>query len=95
MSPREIIRRECERLGCYPEDVTGMSRCRWASEKRTEVARALRAAGLSYPKIGKALGARHHTTILHLLGGLSRRRKNDRRPAVVTRESIGASGVGL
>jgi chromosomal replication initiation ATPase DnaA len=36
---------------------------------RREIASELRRHGWSYPRIGKALGGRHHTTIIYLLAG--------------------------
>lgn len=34
---------------------------------RRDVARMLRSIGWSLPRIGRALGDRHHTTVMHLL----------------------------
>jgi chromosomal replication initiation ATPase DnaA len=43
---------------------------------RRTVAKALRAAGWSYPRIGRALGGRHHTTVMFMLGATRKVRKS-------------------
>lgn len=50
-------------------------------DARRDAAFALRGLGLSTPKIGAALGGRHHATILNLLGRLRPRPTEEQRHA--------------
>lgn len=54
--------------GYDPEELRGPSRLRVATDRRRVVAKRLRAEGWSYPRIGRNLGGRHHTSIMYLLG---------------------------
>jgi chromosomal replication initiation ATPase DnaA len=47
---------------------------RWASltVARRVAAQRLREAGYGYPDIGRQLGGMHHTSVMHMLGALSR-----------------------
>lgn len=53
-------------------EIVGSSRNKHVVRARREAARQLREAEFSYPEIGRALGGRHHTTCLALLGQLGR-----------------------
>ena len=66
------IAKACDELRDFdlePCDVRGPSHEAVCVEARRRVARQLRADGWSYPRIGRALGGRHHTTIMNLLRG--------------------------
>ena len=59
--------------GVRSDDVRGECRRREVVLARAWIAAELRADyGLSYPAIGRVLGGRHHTTIMNLLGRVSR-----------------------
>jgi chromosomal replication initiation ATPase DnaA len=51
-------------LGYDADALRGRDRTRAMSYSRRIVIQKLRAEGWSYPRIGRALGGRHHTTIL-------------------------------
>lgn len=65
LSGNRVLRRAAERNGFIVSQLTGecrkrpLVRCRWA------VMRALTEKGWSSPRIGRLLGGRDHTTILH------------------------------
>lgn len=61
------IRAAAERNDCTPEGVTGPLHHPNLVAARREVTRELRGRKWSLPRIGRLLGGRHHTTILHYL----------------------------
>lgn len=63
----DLVRRAARRLGVSPASVLGKSQQPQFVAARYEVAVALRRMGWSTPRIGRALGGRHHATIIHLL----------------------------
>lgn len=66
---QRMVLQLCRAYGIVPAEVLGGSRTktREAVDVRREVARMLRTEGWSYPRIGRLLGAMHHTSVLHLL----------------------------
>lgn len=65
LSARDIIDRACHEARCSREEMLGNDRSRWLAWPRQDLMLALRERGLSYPKIGRLLGDRDHTTIMH------------------------------
>ena len=66
MTSREIIAAVAARHGLTPADLTGPSRRRYIAWPRQEaMARLQVQLGWSTPRIGRALGDRHHTTVMH------------------------------
>jgi hypothetical protein len=63
--------------GVRTEQLRGRSRMRHVAEARQVAMYVLRAQGLSYPAIGRALGGRDHTTAMH---GVERVRKELAKP---------------
>lgn len=57
-----------EACGVRPVDVRGPRRYGELVRARKMAAREMRAAGMTYPAIGRALGGRHHTTAMNLCG---------------------------
>ncbi len=68
MSAHAAILRASVQWGARPKDITGARRYPRFVSARRQVARELRAAGWSFPEIGRALGGRHHSTIMELCG---------------------------
>lgn len=70
MNPDSIIRAVCWRRKIHPHDVRrryGLAGAK-AMAARVEIARRLRdELHLSLPAIGRAMGGRHHTTVLYYL----------------------------
>lgn len=60
--------------GESPHDVRGRRRYRNLVNVRRKCAEFLRHMGCSYPEIGRALGGRDHTGIMHLLGALGKQK---------------------
>jgi chromosomal replication initiation ATPase DnaA len=58
----------CIATGSDPRDIRGARRTRLLVDKRRFIAAKMRAEGYSLPEIGRALGGRHHTTVMNLLG---------------------------
>ena len=66
MTAEEIISRVAERNGITTADLRGPSQERRMAHPRQEaMARLQIELGWSTPRIGRALGGRHHTTVLH------------------------------
>lgn len=73
VTPEQLVVVRADQCGVRASDVRGESRCRRVVRVRAWIAAELRAEwGLSYPAIGRVLGGRHHTTIMHLLGVTSK-----------------------
>jgi len=65
-SENDIVRAMAERLGMTKEEVVGPSRRQDRVRVRSFIAYLLREySGMSYPAIGRLLGGRDHTTIIH------------------------------
>lgn len=69
VDPDSIAVAVAGRHGVSLEDMLGPGREAHLVEARADVYRALRAAGWSYPRIGRFVGGRNHTTVMHALGG--------------------------
>lgn len=67
-----ILRAVAEKHGCTMPDIRGSERRRSIVAARREAAAILRGRGLSYSDIGKALGGKHHTSVICLLDGRSK-----------------------
>ncbi len=80
MSKDYVSRTECDSIlrcvaqkhGCSLPELRGERRLPHIVSARREAAHILRGRGLSYPAIGKALGGKHHSTVIHLLDGHSK-----------------------
>ena len=69
MTARDIIHAIAAKHGATTTDVLGDRRWRHIVDARKEIAKTLRDEhGWSYKAIGRALGGRHHTTVMNLLG---------------------------
>jgi chromosomal replication initiation ATPase DnaA len=69
-----IIKKIAREWNLTVETIRGKSRDRYAYEARKEIAQALYDRGLSTVQIGRYIN-REHTTILNMLGRLSRHKK--------------------
>lgn len=72
MSIYAYVIKRCAELGQDPFVIRGKSRLREHVRARQKIAEELRAFGHSYQGIGRAIN-RHHASVMHLLGALSRR----------------------
>ena len=70
MSDFEIVASLSREMGVDPAKVRSHRRWRSLCTARRVIARMLREIGRSYPEIGRALGGRHHTTVMAMLGAL-------------------------
>lgn len=70
VSLRGILKSECDRVGVTITDVCGRSKSPDVLAVRKRICVAAADAGYSTTRIGRALGGRHHTTVLHYLGRL-------------------------
>lgn len=61
----DIVRAVARAAGVSASDIRGQRRTRDLVRLRWAVAWLARARGVSYPQIGRALGGRDHTTIIH------------------------------
>lgn len=69
VTPESLVVVRAAESGVRASDVRGPSRRPAVVRLRAWIAAELRSTwGLSYPKIGRILGGRHHTTIMYLLG---------------------------
>lgn len=68
MSAIEVIRDVAKRRGLEAQHIVGPRRWSELVAARKEIASLMRNAGWSYPRIGRALGNRHHATIMYYLG---------------------------
>ena len=71
MTPQEITIKIAQKYGLTADHITGKSRDKWIVKARREVCEELYAKGMSSKTIGNFLN-RNHTSILYLLGKLSR-----------------------
>lgn len=68
VDPDAVVRRvAAERYVSYL-DIRGRRRYPRLVQARVIAARRLRDAGFSFPEIGRALGGRHHTSVMWYLG---------------------------
>jgi len=74
---RECIRLVAATLGSSRESVCGKSRHPDVVRARWACMVALRRRGLSYPEIGKALGGKEHTTVMHAVDLADNRYSDD------------------
>ena len=65
ISALEVIADTCARLGVLADDVCNGGRHMHLVIARATIVRILRHHGLSYPMIGRRLGGRDHTTLIH------------------------------
>ena len=73
---RGIQRAACEVYGLTMEDLVGRSRARALSWPRQRaITAATLATGASLPKVGMGFGGRDHTTIMHAVKAVKRRRE--------------------
>lgn len=63
-----ILEAGCRATGVSAADIRGPRRDRFLVLRRKFICRKMRAEGYSLKAIGRALGNRHHTTIMHYLG---------------------------
>lgn len=73
MSAQDIIQRVAGEHGIRPQDIKGQDRRRSIAWPRQRAMFELHATGLSLGTIGRILGHRHHTTVLHGLRAHQRR----------------------
>ena len=71
-----LVNSMCRARGLKPDLVRGPRKLRELVRARRDIAMAMRKEGASFPEIGRALGGRHHTTILELIGARARRHKS-------------------
>lgn len=64
----------CHAMFADPAEVRGPRRYPRLVKVRSVIATELRQRDMSLPEIGRALGGRHHTTIMNLLGYFDSRR---------------------
>lgn len=69
----DAVKTAAAQHGTTVEALRGPQRHSDIVEARRDAAERLRGIGLSFPRIGQALGGRHHSTILNLLGLLRAR----------------------
>lgn len=62
-----IMEAGCKATGVTAKLIRSRYRNRPLVARRRFIARKMREAGYSYPKIGKALGGRDHSTVMHYL----------------------------
>ena len=75
MTADEIIQRVARENGIGPRDIKGDGRHRAVAWPRQQVMFEMYETGKwSLGQIGRLLGRRHHTTVLHALGRLKRGR---------------------
>lgn len=79
MSPRETVHAIAAEFGVTYDELVGPRRYQRIVAMRSVVAERLRAQRMSLPDIGKALGGRHHTTVMNLLGLFDKPRKSPRK----------------
>lgn len=64
-TPEKRIAQAAAVFGVEPAEITGVERAHKIARARHVAAWLLRQDGMSYPQIGRALGYRDHTTIMH------------------------------
>lgn len=67
MPADEMIRVVARHYGVKPRQVSGACREPAMVKARSIVAKILRERGVSYPVIGRVLGGRDHSTIVHMI----------------------------
>lgn len=67
VDPKEIIGEIARQMRMRPADITGRKQQPEYVNARSAVALTLRSFGWSYPRIGKVLGNRDHTTVINLI----------------------------
>jgi len=68
-----IFEAACKATDAMPSEIRGPRRYQILVAKRRFIASKMRDEGYSLPEIGRALGGRHHTTVMNLLGLFERR----------------------
>lgn len=63
-----ILEAGCRATGVPASEVKGRRRDRYIVLRRKFIAKKMRGEGYSLSEIGRALGRRHHTTVMHYLG---------------------------
>ena len=82
MGAYEIVQAVASEFGVSYAELTGMRRFQRIVAIRSVAAERLRAQHMSLPAIGQALGGRHHTTVMNLLGLFDKRRSLKRTPCL-------------
>lgn len=79
MTPTTLISLVAGAFGLTPADLTGQGRTRQVSEARQAAAWVLRRAyaSISLQEVGRLLGGRDHTTIIHAIAQIERRMAGD------------------
>lgn len=73
-SPAVILDRVSARFVCTRDELIGRDRHSHVAHARQVAAWLLRRSGWSYVEIGRALGGRHHTTIMYAIEKIERER---------------------
>lgn len=63
----DTVRQMCKAAMVSVEEVRGSARYPRLVEMRRKIAKRLRDDGYSYPAIGRALGGKHHTSVMHMV----------------------------
>jgi chromosomal replication initiation ATPase DnaA len=67
MNAAQILEEVSVRYSLPISQITGVSQQPHLVPPRTEIARALREKGWSFPRIAKFLGGRHHSSVMYYL----------------------------
>lgn len=80
MTPIDVILEAgCIATGTTPAAVRGRDRTDLMSRRRAFIARKMHAEGYSWPRIGRAMGGRSHTTIMAIVGTTNPLRRKGRK----------------
>lgn len=82
----EVIGLVCRRFGYSKEDVLGPRRHANLMGPRAVITRILKDRGHSYPMIGRMLGGRDHSTIMHCLDNFDVYARRDERVQPIYQE---------
>lgn len=91
---RAVIDRACEMFGISHEDFVGKRRFGEYARARFAAAYVLRFYGMSYHEIGRKIGGRDHTTIIHAVKQAAAYARYERGYAEVLAELIDAACPG-
>ena len=88
-----VVERMSFERGLKASDVRGPRRHLELVRARRAICARLREEGCSYPEIGRALGGRHHTTIMYLLMALKKQQAWKHMVHLSGRLGYGSCGV--